>query len=183
MANLIDTTYFVNDISLPTSGTYSDVTAFITRFEKEILKQVLGYELWEYVRDYDANVSAQRIKDIVEGKEYTVSYNNRDQIIKWNGLKNDDKISLIAYYVYYQYMRAKATTTQVVGEVKPEQENSRQAQMNMKIMNTWTRLRELAGYSGQSDLQPSLYNFLLKYESTYPEWVFTDLGSVNSHDL
>ena len=176
---IIDTTYFILDINLPV-GTYSDLTEYITRFEPEVLTKLLGYEAYTLMA---ANPTKQRWKDLIEGKEYTVDWDGRDQRIKWNGLKNSAKISLISDYVYYWYMRSKATLTGNVGEVKPKQENSFNAEAVAKVMNAWTRMRELYGYSGQTSIQPSAYNFLLENEDTYPEWVFSEIGRINSHDL
>ena len=48
MANLIDKKYFNYDINLPDSE-FSDVGNYITRYEKEILTRLLGYELYSEV--------------------------------------------------------------------------------------------------------------------------------------
>jgi hypothetical protein len=175
--NLITTEYFVKDISLPT-GTYSNVENEIEKYEKEVVYSLFGYELGKLVLAYGAG-SPQRIKDIVEGKEYTVAYNSRDQLIKWGGLKNAEKISLIAYYVYYWSQRNNVTLTANVGEVKPKQENSMNAALNQKIANSWNRLYKLYGFQGQSILEPSAYNFLNEYKDDYPEWIFTEIGQIN----
>jgi len=177
--SLIDSTYFVYDINLP-AGTYSELANVIARYEPEILKRLLGYELY---KDMVANPSDARWVAFISGVEYTVDYDGRDQIIKWNGLINNDKISLIAYYVYYWYLRNQASITNNVGEIKPSQENSFNAESVAKAMNAYTRLIDLYGCAGQSELIPSAYNFLNENEDTYPEWVFKSLGKVNSHDL
>lgn len=173
---LIDKTYFVKDINIPDSD-YSDLTAYITRYEKEILQQLLGYELWVLVAAYDVSTSPQRIKDIVEGKEYTVG----EYTVKWNGLTNTDLVSLIAYYVFYWWARNNATFTSTTGELKSVGENAEAAKLNQRISNAWLRLEELA----QSTEYPyqSLYAFLAENESDYPEWVFTPLGNINGFDL
>jgi len=176
--SLISTSYFVKDISLPT-GEFSNLTNDIVKYEPEILKEVLGYELGKLVIAYDASASSQRIKDIVEGKEYTVSYNGRDQTIKWNGLKNTELISLIAYYVYYWWQRNNITSTSTTGEIKPKNENSIIVGANAKACAAWYRMRELIGFSGQNKLEPSLYNFLTEYEDDYPEWIFKDIGTID----
>jgi hypothetical protein len=181
MANLIDTTYFVYDCDLPTGSAYSDVTNFITRYEKEILTDLLGYELYTLVAA--STELSGRLYDLINGKEYTKQYNGRDQKVKWNGLKNTDKISLIAYYVYYRYQLAKATLPGGSGELKPKVENGVNAELANKVMDAWHRMRELYGYEGQDILAPSAYNFLTKYATTYPEWVFTEIGKVNGFDL
>ncbi len=173
--SLIDTDYFVKDIAIP-SDTESNLTNDITKYEPEILKQLLGYELWKLVDDDPA--SPDRIQDLVEGKEYTVSFNNRNQTIKWNGLTNSENISLIAYWVYYWWQRNNATHTTSLGEGKSKLENSFIAMSNQKIGNAWYRLRELYGYPGQRITEPSAYNFLKENEDDYPEWIFEPIGLV-----
>ena len=176
--SLIDSTYFVFDINIPASD-YSDLAAYITRYEKEIIEKLFGYELGALVIAYNVSTSPQRIKDIVEGKEYTVG----DETIKWNGLANTDKISLLAYYVYYKYAKNKASQLTNLGQVRPVVENSAIADPSQVLSSAWHNLRRLYGYSGQNSLIPSAYNFLTEHESDYSEWVFTRLGSVNTFDL
>jgi hypothetical protein len=180
MANLIDKTYFVYEVELP-GGQYSEVLNYITRYEKEILQKLLGYELWKEVSTSVA--TSGHIYDLINGKEYTISLNGRDQLLKWNGLKNTDKISLIAYYVYYMYQEAKSSITTPSGPVVTKNENSVRANLSEKITDIWSRLRELYGYEGQDEVEPSAYNFLHENEADYPEWIFTDIGHVNAFDL
>lgn len=175
--SLINTSYFIKDISLPV-GVNSNLTNEIKKYEPEILKQLLGYELWKLVAAY-GDSSPQRIKDIVEGKEYDVSYNGRDQTIKWNGLKNTELISLIAYYVYYWVRRNSITQTSGLGELKSKVENSIIADANQKACSAWYRMKQLYGFIGQTNLEPSAYNFLIKYEDDYPEWIFNEIGQIN----
>lgn len=175
---LIDKTYFVFDINIPDSD-YNNLDAYITRYEKEIVYKLFGYELGELVLAYNAS-SEQRIKDIVEGKEYTLSDGTK---IKWNGLANDDKISLIAYYVYYWYQKNNSTTLQGIGNVKLKGENSDNARAGIKISTAWSRLKMLYGDYCQSEYIPSAYNFLINFEDIYPEWEFEELGDVNNFDL
>lgn len=180
MANLIDKKYFNYEISVPDSQ-FSDLDNYITRFEKEVLTSLLGYELYKEV--IASTATEGPIFDLVNGKEYTVEFNGRDQLIKWNGLKNTDKVSLIAYYVYFNYQKQKATIPVATGRGKPTHENSTPVTMSITIHEAWSRMRELYGYEGQSDLTPSARNFLLANIDDYPEWVFTDCGKVNSFDL
>ena len=174
--SLIDKTYFVKDINIPHSD-YSDLDNYITRYEKEILIKLLGYELATLVLAYNSATSPQRIKDIVEGKEYTVG----SYTVKWNGLKNTEKVSLIAYYVFYWWARNNATFTATTGEMKSVSENAEAAKLTQRMSNAWSRLEELA----QSTEYPyqSLYYFLIENESDYPEWEFTVLGNINGFDL
>lgn len=177
---LIDKTYFRFDVSIP-DGQFSDVENWIDRYEKEILTQLLGYELYKLVST--TTDKRGRLYDLLNGKEYPVSFNGRDQLVKWNGLINEDKVSLIAYYVFYQYYRHRTTLPSMTGRISPKLDNSEPATMAVMIGEAWSRLRELYGYSGQDELAPSAYNFLLANVDDYPELIFTELGSVNAFDL
>ena len=176
--SLIDKTYFVHEINIPDDD-YESLAPVITKYEKEILINLFGYALWKLIDAYDVSTSPQRIKDIVEGKEYTVG----DETIKWNGLVNTDLVSLIAYYVFYWYLRNYTTNTSTLGEVGSKMENAIPASPAQRLSGAWHRLRELYGYAEQNSLIPSAYNFLIEHESDYDEWVFTNLGTVNSFDL
>jgi len=180
MANLIDNTYFDDtDINIP-YDTLTTLTAHITKYEPEILRQVLGSTLYELMI---ASPSASPYVEIIEGTDYTVVSGSVTYTVKWNGLTNSEKISLIAYYVYYWWQRNHATTTVYSGEIAPGYENAAQAAMNMKISSACLRLKNLYGYPGQDILEPSLYNFLTENESDYPTWIFKSWGSVNAFDL
>lgn len=179
---LTDSSYYINDIQLSASD-YSNLLPHIERYEKEILNQLLGYELAKLVINYDPSTSEQRIIDLVEGVEYSIYYNNRTQLIKWNGLLNTDKKSILSYYVYYHYQRNNITLNTPTGEIKPINENSKAVDLSLKINSIWNNLEELVGYEGQYTFMGSLYNFLIEHEDDYPELIFVGLGSVNAFDL
>jgi len=178
--SFIDKTYFIHEINIPEDD-YKDLSTIITRYEKEVLQQLLGYELWKALDDdlVSGVPQTQRFIDLVDGKEYTVG----SSTIKWNGLQNTDKISLIAYYTFYWYLRNHTTNTSTLGEVGSNMENAIVVSPAQRLSGAWHRLRELYGFAAQNSLIPSAYNFLQEYESTYSEWEFTEIGTVNSFDL
>ncbi|MCK5017842.1 MAG: hypothetical protein KAS32_12335 [Candidatus Peribacteraceae bacterium] len=176
----LDKTYFKNTISLPKSD-YDNIESFMTQFEKEVLTYLLGYELYTLMI---AGKAEAPYKNLVEGVEYSIEHSGQTRKVKWNGLKNSDLISLIAYYTYIEYIRDGVTSTQQNGEVLSVQENSKGANIFAKIMSAQTRFEELYGYEYQDELIPSAYNFLTEHEDLYPTWIFTSLkGNINSHDL
>lgn len=177
--SLIDKTYFVFDINIPDSD-YNALAAYITRYEKEILIKLLGYELYLLVAAYNESSSPQPIKDLVEGKTYDLADGEK---IRWNGLKNTDKISLISYYVYYWFVKNKNTTLQGIGNRKLKGENSDNARAGIKLSTAWFRLKTLYGGYCESKYISSAYNFLIEHKSDYPEWVFEEIGTVNNFDL
>lgn len=176
--SLINTTYFVRDCNLPT-GMYNDISASLTRYERDILIQLLGYDLAKLVLAYANPGSAQRVIDIVEGKEYTEG----SYTVKWNGLKNTEKVSILAYHTYIQYVRDHSIDFQNVGGGGSAVENAVNLGPGQLIQRASALLRELAGYPGQDMYYPSLYNFLSKYESDYPEWLFNEVKYQNTFGL
>lgn len=182
MANLIDETYFDDlDIYIPYDQEgITDVTAHVTKYEPEILKSALGSTLYELMI---ASPSASPYVEIIGGTDYTVDVGGVEHTVKWNGLQNTDKISLIAYYVYYWWQRNHVTRTVYSGEMQTEFENASKASVAMKVSSAWMRLKDLYGYPGQYELAPSLYNFLKENEDDYPTWIFNPLGFVNAFDL
>ena len=100
MANIIDTTYFIIDTELSVDEIQNELTSYIDRFEPEILTMILGYDLKKQFVDALAGTPAQKWLDLRDGKDFTVDgiYYN------WKGMANTLKNSLIAKYVYYQYL-------------------------------------------------------------------------------
>lgn len=179
--SLIDATYFKNDINLP-SETYGNLTGFITKFEKELLIRLFGYGLYKLISSYNAETSEQRIKDIVEGKEFT----DGDYTYKWNGLVNTEKVSIIAYYVYYYVMRDRVSQSTTTGEIIPGHENAEAIEIQAKVQSAWVKMLELIGETSQGSwtYQNSLYNFMAKYNADYSEWQYKPIGgTVNMFDL
>lgn len=180
MADFIDKEYFIGTINLP-KGEYDDILLFISQLEREILIYLLGYELYTLMK---ADVANAPYKALIEGVEYEVQDGGKTKKVKWNGFKNTELISFIAYYVYCYYIRNKVTSTQSVGETKSKQENSTNANIFAKITAASLKFEELYGFYGQNILIPSAYNFLSEHENDYPTWEFTDnQGLFNSHGL
>ena len=154
---LIDSTYFVGEISLPV-GKYSDLSLFIERLEKQFLRKALGYELSKLVIENTDPLVA----DLIAGSG------------QWEGLTNTGKESVIAYYVYYYYLRSKVTFTTSTGEKKPDNENSTDATPAFKVMRAWDLM--LKGLSRMDAYIQTVPELLDIYEPT-------DLGRVNAFDL
>jgi len=169
---LIDQTYFVYDISLP-AGNYSDIPGWISRLEPEIIRALLGDELGQLVIDYDESSSEQRIKDIVEGA--TFEYD--EKTLKWDGLKNENKKSLLAYRVYVQYLRYNITTTTATGERKAKNENSNAADQSFKLWRAQQKFNAEAA---------TLLLFINANIESYPEFVEPETipgDGLNAFDL
>lgn len=184
MANLIDKTYFVGDIMLPDkklTGDLANIDVYIAKYEPEILLKMLGYDLYKPLQaqidsgsPYDAPWA-----DFIEGAEYTVG----DYTVKWNGLVNTQKDSLIAYYIYFFYMKDLVSSTTGVGEVLNNAENSDRMSPANKQANAWNRHLDLYGRTTDGLYVPSAYRYLTVKESLFDLWLFTPEISVNAFDI
>lgn len=180
--SLVDRTYFVRDINLPSSA-FSDLDSYIETYEKEMLVSLLGYDLYtefmaalaaeaDAITDDEGNVitpaviADQKWLDLRDGKTYT--YAGRS--VRWNGLINSDKVSPIAYYVFCKYVVAKQVTQSNTGANIPKQENSVIADNTHKVVSAWNSFIKLYGYNGQSEYEGSALNFLLAHSDTYDSY-------------
>lgn len=199
----IDSTYFVGEINIPDAALDSSLTQAISQYEREILISLLGYKLYAFlIADCTNNVPAtQKYLDLVNGVEFTQNYNGVDILLKWNGLKNTDLQSLIAYYVFYKYV--ERDTTRLKGSGVSMQTSNQQEQWVRvspvdKMLNARDRMRQLYGiipvgrkkhysdtitpsYAFNAD--PSAYNFLLAKTVDYPDWIFTPIWNINQFGI
>jgi hypothetical protein len=100
--SLIDTTYFINDIELSTDNLAVKLQQKINTCEPEILIKCLGFDMYRQFIAALAGTPEQKWLDLRDGKEFAIDgiYYN------WRGLLNTEKESLIAYYVYYQFIKS-----------------------------------------------------------------------------
>lgn len=163
---LIDSTYFINKLNLPQVGNtegLADVNNFITQYEPEYLRCVLGNELYDvFINEVDGSglPSEQRWIDLLEGVSFT--YKNCSYV--WNGFKPLTpalKISPIANYVFYQYVNNKVTDFTLIGEVQSTTDNNRVVSSVDRLVDTWNRM---------VDMNKNLYRFLKANKTVYPEW-------------
>ena len=175
--SLIDASYFVNDCALP-NGTYSNLQTEIARYERDILIQLFGYDLYVEIAAYTSG-SDQRIKDIVEGADFTVG----NYTVHWNGLLNTEKVSILAYYTFIEYVKNHTISFQNIGTSVSASENASMISAGGLIQRAGVKCRELVGYPGQSGYAPSLYNFMSINITDYPDWIFTWYDPPNMFDL
>jgi hypothetical protein len=170
--NFIDHTYFINDINIP-GNTQSENTIkqYIERYENEILKSLLGYELWkELIADLNSNYIPQTPKfvSLVDGAEFSFDLNGKTINTKWEGIKNTLKISLISYYVYYQYRNQTESYFSGTGQVKPKKENAEIVDARPKIIESWNKMIELYGEVPREFRKKD--NYMHKYCRNYWWW-------------
>jgi len=180
--SLISSTYFQQiDILIPSEQV--DLSTLIARYEPEILKKLLGYELYDILNTYGSTgTGTARLDDLRDGKEYTLN----GETVKWPGLINSEKRSLIAYYCYYKWLEITITGVGSAGLFIADMENSTKASHINNMMYAWSEMLRLYGYPKvyfddltDDPYKESAYNFLLANKSDYPEWTFEVLEPKN----
>lgn len=172
--NLIDYTYFTGDITLPdsvTRGATAQIDRYIERYEKEALMLLLGYDLYKALKtEIDSGTYTAKWDDFVNGAEY--SYGN--YTLLWNGLVNEDKVSLIAYYVYYQYVRDNVTSFEQVGAVMQQSENAARVSADHLLKNAWNQF---------VDLYMEAAKYISSNITDFDNWICTSVEKTNTFGI
>lgn len=206
MSFISASTYFNStDINVPTDQLGADgaYATAILQYEPEILKYLLGYELYTLlIADLDGSGDPQTAiyTDLVDGAEFSFELNGKTINTKWNGFRNTELISLIAYYVYFSYRTQNEAFNSGYGQTISLGENSTKVDPTPKLIAVWNKMIELYGQTPNyifNDLRspdeyfleqdnfnhynilPSAYNFLLANIDDYPTWVFKPLELKN----
>jgi len=203
----IDSTYFVGGINIPNLvGTNSNTTALaqaIAQYEEEILIDLIGYKLYSLlIADLDENKAPQSqiYKDLVNGAEFTHSFAGVETLLKWKGLKNASKQSLLAYYTFFKYVERDVTHLSGAGVILAKGEKGNRSSSVNKMINAWERMRKLyglippqfkrdydypmpLGFLGTFNSDPSAYNFLFANKANYPDWVFKPQWNINAFGI
>ena len=200
----IDNSYFVGEISLPNKDQNANsLNQAIEQYEKEILIHLLGYKLYSLMIADLANgePQSQIFKDLIYGAEFTHVIHGNSVLMKWEGLKNDVSRSLLAYYVFYQFVQRDVTHLSGAGVIlTPTGKGVRASSVN-KLVNAWERMRALYGavpvtfkpffarpVKGANlpcvfNYEPSAYNFLFANRANYPDWLFTAQWGINAFGI
>lgn len=210
MTNLVDYTYFFGMINIPNTNQTEvrDIIEYIVAdVQKIVLMDALGTDLYLALEaNYDPN-TADKWKELVEGVEYEVEINGVNYTVKWEGLKNSIKKSLIAYFAFEEYLRKSHTFTTGIGEGKSTGERSVIANPSAKIVQAHNEGLRLYGeptsmttdsfiyydsvkyyYVNETELLiPSLFNFIMQANNadstTYPNWIFKKYKSLNTFGI
>lgn len=176
----IDNTYFIREINIPANSLDSDMAEYIAQYEKKVLIKLLGYELY---KDFLDDPSQTRWVRLINGHEYSEDYQGGTTTVKWNGLVNTEKISFIAYYVYFYWMKFHASSTTSVGESVIEKENALGITPVSKMVSAFNNCVGLYGMLRDPIINPTAYNFLNKFEDDetngYDGWIFTPIEKIN----
>jgi len=202
------------DVSDSTTGVSDELNSDIEQYEREILVKSLGYSLFKLFSDeLDSNESNglkvtadPKWDELMNGLEYTID----GKTVNFRGVRFSDeavpfddavrKQSLIAYYVYYFYIRKDIDTYSSAGVNRIKAANSEGVSIMGKATRAWNNFYNLTvgnycnakyyynqyslsgiDYYGSGNSERSLYEFLRDQnsltEDKYPNWepfIFVD---------
>ena len=144
------TNIFVGEINVvATDCDNGRLQHFIDKYEPEILKEILGQELYNDVSN--ASSPTGDLDILINGGSYTV-----DGIdYKFKGLKY-----ITAGFIYYWYQRDNSYNVAQTGGSKPKFENSTTISMGFKMAQAWNQSTELIGYGKCNKKTETLRHFL-----------------------
>lgn len=202
--NLTDISYYINDINVPAENMqgWDEDYGVISRYEPEAMECLLGYELNKIVQKAwdDSNLATPIAlptiyNNLINGAEFSFNYGGRTINTKWDGLRNDKKVSLLSYYIYYNERNQNEQFNSGAGQAQSLLESAEKVDIKSKLVNVWGKFidiygdvpnyvseyRNLGSFTDLSgydyfNILPSAYNFLLANRADYPKWVFKPFG-------
>lgn len=157
MPNLVDASFFVGDINIPNTQKpeiAESLNIFISRYEKELLIHLFGFELYNsYLLDPSTDRFVKIINGSVDDNWRGLVYNITDTV----------KGSLIAYYVYNFWLKDKHVWNSGVGTVRAKGNVTDVMPVAIKMTDAWNefsrQVLEFSYYMGQDG-----------NADVYPEW-------------
>ena len=141
--SIISATYFQKgylfiphnkDINLDTSSSTEnkDLEFFIEKYERELLVNALGIELYTEFDELPTPYS-EKWAALIDGETYTVD----DKQYRWEGLKGREEHSLIANYVYCMWIRNDESLYTTTGIVQNKAKNAESFSPTPKYIKAW----------------------------------------------
>lgn len=155
--SLIDNTYFIRGLSLAQLDQAAQVarlTQYQASHEPRFLEYVLGYS---FNKLFQANLTDARFVALKNGAEYT--YN--DVTGKWKGFSNAEKVSPIANYIFYYWLKDDAEKTVGIGVAQSQAENATMSSPRYLMLSAWNEMIYMV---------KSMNTFLAANAATYPEY-------------
>jgi len=198
-----DVTYYKGITNIPNldKDLSSFTSEYIEVYEKEILFKFLGHALYALLIT-NKNQASGIYKELISGKEYDAEVRGETVKMKWNGLVNSEKLSLLSYYVFARYAQINVTQFTGIGNSIAQKENAVSVSPKMRIIYAYAECAKLSGnyrtnknirnlqYNDIFDCyikeyEESLFNFLYYNNTAYPDWIFNrpDIYDYNRFDL
>lgn len=161
---IIDATYFekgiifipnnkdINASPVGAPSSQSELDFFIDNCERDLLINALGVTLFNLLTTamIDLPNADQKWKDLVNGKDYTIN----SKTYRWEGLKGYNKQSLIAFYVYCQYLRNDESTYTTTGIIKNTSKNAENYDPTGKYIKAWNSF--ISQYQKEYNYNPTV---------------------------
>lgn len=190
MANIIDDTYFEKgalyipnnkdlNASLPGNpSNQTDLDFYIEEYERELLINALGIVLYTQLKTalLDLPNSNQKWKDLVDGKTYV---NTSNVTKRWEGLKGFNKQSVIACYIYTEYLRNYNETFATTGVVRNDSKNATNYDATPKYIKAYNKFLEQ--YQSNKSANPMVY--VNKFGSEGVDWYGSEKATVSLHQF
>lgn len=179
MAYLIDETYFNLNINVPNTteveGSLVQLNQFIDTKSRLLILTALGYDLFKHLDSFLTNGLLPAVptlptvdpvplkwRNLCTGAEYT----KNGKTVKWNGLYHTDgttKQSLIAHYVFTEWLKNSVSQVNGIGEVSLVAKNATNVNSTQRYVEVWNDFVFM--YQGNTNGQylnfhyPNVYGF------------------------
>jgi len=160
MTNFVTVANFTGDRNIPVNDKYlTDFNNFITKYQKEILIKLLGYDLY---LAFEAGLAVEPTPDskwtnLRDGSTYVVSGINH---------QNPGLIDIVAYYVYCKHVSTNFEQYSALGVYASNVEGGTVVSPENKITSGWNNML---------NYYYMVYDFISNNETDYPNWDFTTL--------
>jgi len=218
MDKLIDIEYFKGSITIPNlnkdeGDDFNDT--YIGTYQENYLQKALGYTMFkefETELEKDEGDIPQIWKDLRDGVEYDVTIDGNTIGTKWNGFKNDEEISPIAYFVYFKWIKENYAQLTGTGVGVSNKENATNYPPIFKSTASWNKYIKLTGnikdyvtkecfqylkkYKNKKyyredlsfiddsvKLDQSLFMFLYHHRDDFTNWIFTNDIRLNVYEI
>ena len=170
---IIDETYFIGNISLPTDNDnyLNKLNKFINITQKKYLLKAFGYELYALFIAELPIPTSQRFTDILDGAEFENTSGYTD---KWDGLANSELESFLAYFTYIECTNSNTVSLTGQGATTNMFENANPVAPIPKGVEAFN-----LGVKQYN----KLYDFMKANQANYPEWQWTKIGTANIFNL
>lgn len=164
-------------VDLTEVSTQNNLLYFIAKYEAEFLELLLGKTLYESFKVGIAEEPmAQKWADLINGVEYTTT---TGEVRTWRGLIdviviNEElsvKLSPIANYVYYWYVRNLHQQMTTISVVKNKGENSVNVSPDEKLAKAWNDMVVWVRDCWEYIYHNNVTYDVLNWPVYYPGWV------------
>ncbi len=175
---ILELTDFIDrEYKIPNQNESRDLEAFIEKHEIEILKEILGYELFAEFETAlnDSGELDQKWVDLKDGAEYTYA----TKTYKWLGLV--DLLKPAVYSRWINYGTYKFTNVGFI-QNNAQQQSATLEDMEPFIVRAWNEFVLKVGHNCEQRYG-TFYGFMKVNESDYTGWTFKKQNFKNRHGL